>query len=95
MNNEEERYRRVKARVNELKDFYQHLAAYVTVNLFLLLIDVVTGGGWWFQFVAFFWGLGVIVHGIEVFGTNGLFDQNWEERKIREVMEREKRKNDE
>ena len=33
---EEERYKRAKARVEELKEFYEHLIAYVTVNIMLV-----------------------------------------------------------
>ena len=33
------------------------------------------------------WGFGIVLHGLNVFITNGVFGQKWEERKIRKYME--------
>jgi hypothetical protein len=41
---------------------------------------------------ALFWGIGLIAHGLSVFGRNLFFGQNWEERKIQELMENNKDK---
>lgn len=44
----DERYRCAKRRVRVLKGFYIHLASYIAVMVLLVLIDFLTGGGWWF-----------------------------------------------
>jgi len=56
----------------------------------LVLINLVTSpGALWFYWVTVFWGIGVIGHAIGVFGKLG---KNWEEKKIKELMEKDKRK---
>ena len=48
----------------------------------------------YFQFknfqTAFFWGIGILAHGLSVFLPNMILGNNWEERKIKELMEKEK-----
>jgi hypothetical protein len=39
----------------------------------------------WFWFPLFGWGLGLIIHAFKTFG----YGSTWEERKIREIMEKE------
>ena len=43
-------------------------------------------------FTAFFWGIGLVVHGFSVFVPQWFLGNNWEERKIRELMEKDKKK---
>lgn len=88
----DESYQRAKERVEELKGFYGHLIAYIVVNVFLAIVNILTIPGFlWFLFVTFFWGIGLIAHGLSVFSKRGLFSKEWEERKIREYMEEEKK----
>jgi hypothetical protein len=57
---------------------------------FLIFINFKTYWGFqWFWFPLLGWGLGVAFHGFAAFG----YGANWEERKIRELMERENNKN--
>ena len=37
-----------------------------------------------------FWGFDVLMHGISIFTNRGAFSKEWEERKIKEYMEKEK-----
>jgi len=39
---------------------------------------------------AFFWGIGLAFHAYGVFGKHLLFSKDWEERKIKEFMEKDK-----
>jgi hypothetical protein len=39
---------------------------------------------------AFFWGIGLLVHTLSTFMPNWIFGQNWEEKKIQELIEKEK-----
>ena len=90
---EEESYKRAKKRVGELRGFYEHLIAYVVVNIMLVIINLVTSPDTlWFYWVTVFWGIGVIWHAISVFGKRGKLGKNWEEKKIKELMEKDKRK---
>ena len=87
---EEESYKKAKKRAGELRGFYEHLIAYVAVNIMLVIINLVTSpDALWFYWVTVFWGIGVIGHAIGVFGKLG---KNWEEKKIKELMEKDKRK---
>jgi len=61
---DEEKYKRARARVEELRKFYAHLFSYIVVNI-------------------------VLVTTISVYGKRG---KKWEEKKIKEIMEKEERK---
>jgi hypothetical protein len=83
------RYERAYERVKQLRSFYTHLISFFAANTVLFIVDVVTGDGWWFYWVSIGWGFGLLIHALSVF-VGGLFRGGWEERKIREMMEREK-----
>ncbi|MDK2889699.1 MAG: hypothetical protein PWR21_331 [Methanoculleus sp.] len=90
---EQERYAHAKRQVEELRGFYMHLAVYIAVNLLLFAINMVTSpGALWFYWVTIFWGIGVVFHALGVFAGSRVFGREWEERKIREIMEREERR---
>jgi len=88
----EEAYLRAKAKVKKIVGFYWHLASYVIVNTFIIVI-LVSNGNRLFSFgtfaTALFWGIGLMFHFLSVFGPDFLFGRNWEERKIKEYMEKE------
>lgn len=88
--NEDPAYERAQKRVKELSGFYMHLLTYLAVNLGLFLLDVLTPGGPWFYWPLIGWGVVVLMHGINVAFTGSLFSQRWEERKIRQLMERDR-----
>lgn len=88
----EEAYLRAKKRLDKIVGFYWHLAVYVIVNLVLIfLIGFNTDNFWSFGTfsTAFFWGIGLAFHFLGVFGPNFLFGKNWEERKIKEIMDKD------
>ena len=82
----DERYRRAKRRVGVLKGFYIHLATYIAVMALLFLIDFLTGGVWWFYWPLLGWGIGIVAHASSVFGIKGFLGSEWEEKKIRDLM---------
>jgi len=51
------------------REFIQHLAVYVVVNLVLNLIWLFTtpGGFYWPMFPLFIWGIGIVFHAMDVF----------------------------
>jgi len=93
---EEDSYIRAKKKLEKIVGFYWHLASYVIVNAFLI-ITIATHldadeSIWKFGTfaTAFFWGIGLSFHFIGVFGTSLFFGKNWEERKIKEFMDKDK-----
>ena len=87
---EEERYFKAKKRVEEIKGFYGNLIAYITVNTALMVINLVTSPQYlWFFWSLGWWGLGVFFHGMKVFNYMPFFNKDWEERKIKEFIEKE------
>lgn len=90
---EEERYERAKKRVEELKGFYGHLITYIIVNTGLFILNMITSPkSLWFYWPLFGWGIGIIAHALSVFGLGGLFGRSWEEKKIKDIMEKDERK---
>jgi hypothetical protein len=80
-------YEEAKERVQEIKGFYVHLVAYVLVNIFLIVLNLLTSPGrWWFYWPLLGWGIGLGSHGATVFLGGGRWGRAWEERKIREIM---------
>ncbi len=81
------KYIRAKKRVDELKGFYGNIVAYCVVIPFLIFINYQTAWGYkWFWFPLFGWGLGIVIQAFTVFG----YGSDWEERKIREIMNKDK-----
>jgi hypothetical protein len=90
---DQEGYERARRRVRELKGFYRHLLTYAVVNVGLILIDLVSSPGHlWFYWPLIGWGCAIVAHGLSVFGLAGMFGPDWEEKKIKEILEREGRK---
>lgn len=91
----EDAYLRAQKKVKALIGFYWHLASYVIVNIFIIIL-IVSNGGKLFSFAtfatAFFWGIGMFFHFLGVFGTDFFFGKNWEERKIQELMDKDKKR---
>ena len=84
---ENKAYFRAKKRVEELKGFYGNVISYCCVIPFLIFINLRYSPGFqWFWFSALGWGFGVVMHAFKVFG----YSSDWEERKIREILEKEK-----
>lgn len=92
---DEERYQKAQKRVNEIKGFYRNLISYIVVNLGFLAINLLTSPEHlWFYWPMLGWGIGVLFHGMKVFDCMPFFGKDWEEQKIKEFMEKEKRKNE-
>ncbi len=93
----DERYYAAQKRMKSIKGFYIHLLVYVLVNIFLIIQIYLANKNEFWQWksftVALFWGIGILSHGISVFGSNLLFDKNWEDRKIKELMDKDKKSN--
>lgn len=93
---EEIKYQQALKRVKKIKGFYSHLLVYIVINAMLLIvkyknIDVDENFWRWQTFnTVLFWGIGLAAHGLSVFIPTFMIGKDWEERKIRELMEKEK-----
>jgi hypothetical protein len=87
---EDQAYKRARKRVEELQGFYVHLGMYLVVNLGVFIINMLTNPAKrWFLWPLIGWGIGVLIHGIAI-AFEGPFGRAWKERKIRQLMERER-----
>ena len=95
---EKQRFERAKKRIKAITGFYKHLIVYILVNLFLISMKYfkLEPGENFIEFstfsTSFFWGLGLTFHAISVFGSNVFLGQDWEEKKINELMNRNQNK---
>ena len=91
-------YKAAKKRVKDIKGFYLHLTVYLFINIVIFFVTTRDSG--WMNglddisnfFTAFFWGIGLAAHWVSVFGPNIVFGKKWEERKIKEIMDKDQRK---
>ncbi len=87
----EDRYLRAQKRVEDLKGFYGNLTSYIVVNLGLLAINLVSDSSHlWFFYPLIGWGIGVAIHAMSVFNYMPFLNRDWEEKKIKELMQKEK-----
>ena len=69
-------------RINELKGYYGHLAAWGATSVFLMVLNLITGDEFlWFIIPVLGWGIGVAIHTAQVFWTGN----DWEARKMAEL----------
>ena len=98
-------YLRAKKRVKEIKGFYSHFLIYLIINIFIsgiIIFGLTYSGNSSFSesltnFGVYstwlFWGIGVFFHWISVFGLKNLYGSAWEEKKIKELMEKDYERN--
>ncbi len=80
-------FEEAKDRVEELRGFYSHLAAYVLVNCFLFFVNLQTSPNHlWFYWPLMGWGIGLALHAVGVFFEGGIWSKQWEKKKISELM---------
>ena len=93
--------KRVKKRVEELKKFYKHLAFYIVITgIFIgrrIYKDIEYGNSFIEAFtdisnyrLFFWWTVILVLHGVSINRFDFLFGKNWEERKIKEEMNKNK-----
>ncbi|WP_417940099.1 2TM domain-containing protein [Flavobacterium sp. RS13.1] len=87
---EGERYYQAQKRVKEIREFYEHLTVYILVNPIVIVVNIMTSPGYlWFIWCLMGWGMAIVLHGLKVFSFPPFFNKKWEERKIREILEKE------
>lgn len=91
---------RAKEKVKKIKGFYVHLMVYFLINIFIIG-NIIYNSGWdallnFSTFITpFFWGIGIVVHFSKAFGYDPIFGKEWEQRKIKKIMEEERKEADE
>lgn len=85
------KYLRAKKRVEKEKEVYVHAAVFVFSMPVIIITNVMFVPGFhYFWFALFGWGMGVFLHWLVVVGfKSSLFGEDWEERKIREYMNKD------
>jgi len=88
---EDDRYKAAKSRVAQLRGFYVHLTAFIVVNAFLIVLNLLTSPqSLWFYWVLLGWGIGLVAHALQVYGSFTIFGRDWEERKVQEYLKRDR-----
>ncbi len=93
---ENELYEMAQKRIKEIKGFYVHLTVYIFINIFIFVMstNIITNKSINIEFghlsLPFFWGIGLFAHWAGVFGPNLFLGKKWEEKKIKEILEKEK-----
>lgn len=87
----EKRYKSAKKQVEKLKAFYLHLGIFLIFIPILIYFNFLSQTGFpWAIFPILGWGFGIMGHASETFEYSPIFGKKWEERKIRNLMNKEK-----
>ena len=98
-NKNNEAYKLAYKKVKKIKGFYTHLIVYLIVNGFIIVgnFNDLEPGESYFHFhnftTAFFWGIGLAAHGFSVFVPNFIFGKDWEDKKVKQFMDKDKNSN--
>ena len=75
--------------VRKIRGFYGHLAQYVVVISFLVILNLITSPKYfWAVWPALGWGMGVLFHGMRVFGKMPFMNADWEKRQVEKYLGR-------
>lgn len=99
----EQRYLQAKKKVEKLSKFYKHLSVYLVVNIILSTVfiigDIKEGDTFNEAFfnsgnfkIWFWWGIIIVFQALNTFTISLIFGRDWEERKLNEYLEEEKRR---
>ena len=97
-NSPDELYNLAYKRVKRIKGFYIHALIYLLVNasgIFVrtngeLFLNPRNFWSWETWDTTIFWGIGLVAHGMSVFGRDLFFGSDWEQKKIQEFMDKDK-----
>ncbi len=102
-NYNQEKYIRAKNKVKQIKRFYTHLTVYIIINLIIFIrgnIEIFLENDvenknlldwidWNIFYTPVLWGIGLFFHGLFVFQNRFKGLKNWEDRKMKEFLEKE------
>ncbi|MEH6408821.1 MAG: 2TM domain-containing protein [Leeuwenhoekiella sp.] len=87
---DDKKYFRAKKHVEALKGFYANFILYLISIPIFIGLNVFSSSFPWALFPILGWGMGVAFHGAEVYNWNPFLGRNWEERKIKALMDTDK-----
>ena len=93
------KYLKAKKKVEVLKGVYGHISVYIILNTLMILFNAnvfndraIDFTGFGNYFTAIIWGIGLFFHVLYVlvyFNFNNNFIKQWEDRKIKEILDKE------
>ena len=91
---EELKYQEAQRKVKKIKSFYTHLIVFILVNSYVVIKklqhidenDTILDA---FK-LPLFWGIGLVFHGMKTFDLLPFLGKDWEDRKVKEMMDKEK-----
>ena len=87
--NEHEKAAKAARQVEAITGFYIHFVVFMLVIASLFVVNwVATPDLWWVQWPFLGWGIGVVAHGLVVFGSMPNFITNWQLRKMKQLKDR-------
>jgi len=90
--NQADPYAKARRRVRGIRAFYIHAAVFVAVNILLHVINfLATPKVYWAFWPLLGWGVGLLAHGLATYRCMPFLGKEWEKRKIRELMEKDRR----
>ena len=88
----------IRRRVHKLAEFYQHLFIYAMVIGALWMVNLwgmwsgvlpTQWSAYWAVWPTMGWGIGVIIHALALLPMWDFFSQDWEDRKVQELLARD------
>jgi hypothetical protein len=93
LSEDERLYKKAKEKARAIRGFYINVSMYCIVIPILIFINLkYSPQFYWFFFSMFGWGLGLLFHASEAFDWNPVLGKRWEEKKIKELLDKENRK---
>ena len=81
------KFMRARARVEEITGFWVHFVVFVLVMTLLVVVNAAdSADGWWVQWPAVGWGIGIAAHAAAVYSRVPSMIGRWQHRKTREFM---------
>lgn len=81
--------RDARRHVRMLRGFYHHLLVFALVGGSLLAINLAMAPRHlWFAWPLAGWAIGLVFHGLATFGRGRWLGAEWEERKLREILQK-------
>ena len=74
--------------VRDLKGFYSHAISYALTIPVLFIINVQTTDYMWAWWPAMGWGIGLLLHGIQVYEVFDFYSSDWEKRQVEKRLGR-------
>jgi 2TM domain-containing protein len=88
---EQARYQQARRHVRAIRGFYIHATVFVAVNALLHVINLVTTRDvYWAFWPLVGWGIGLAAHGLATLRPLPFLGREWEERKIRELLDKDR-----